>query len=69
MVNFMKIIANNISYKARIMVMQQGTTKEAKQNLSDNVKVLNKHKKQSFLNKLMTCIIRPYLKSTLKNPS
>ena len=51
------------------MIMQQGTTKEARQNLSESVKVLNKHRKQSFLSKLMTCIIRPRLKSVLKDPS
>ena len=65
----MKINTNSIPYKARIMIMPQGTTKETRQNLSESVKVLNKHRKQSFLSKLMTCIIRPRLKSVLKDPS
>ena len=65
----MKINANNISYKARIMVMPQSTSKETRQNLSESVKVLNKHRKQSFLSKLMTYIIKPRLKSILKDPS
>ena len=64
----MKIIANRISFNARIMVMPQGTSNEAKRNLPESVKVLNKHKKQSLLSKLMTVIIRPYLKSILKDP-
>lgn len=51
------------------MIMPQGTSNKAKQNLSEGVKVLNKHKKQSFLSRFMTCIVRPYLKSILKDPS
>lgn len=65
----MKINANGIPCKARIMIMPQGTTKTASQNLPESIKVLNKHKKQSFLSKVMTYIIRPYLKSILKDPS
>ena len=65
----MKIIANRISFNARIMIMPQGTSYEAKRNLPESAKVLNKHKKQSLLSKLMTVIIRPYLKSILKDPS
>ena len=49
--------------------MPQGTSKETRQNLSESVKVLNKHRKQSFLSKLMTYIIKPRLKSILKDPS
>ena len=65
----MKIVTNSISFNARIMIMPQGITNKAKQNLPESVKVLNKHKKQSFLSKFMTYIVRPYLKSTLKDPS
>lgn len=65
----MKIVTNSISFNARIMIMPQGTTNKTKQNLSENIRVLNKHKKQSFLSKFMTYIIRPYLKSILKDPS
>lgn len=65
----MKIITKNPSFKARIIIMPQGTTKITKQNLSDSVKVVNKHKKQSILSKIMTFVVKPYLKSVLKNPS
>lgn len=65
----MKILQTNVSFKARIMIMPQGTSYEAKRNLQESAKVLNKHKKQSLLSKLMTVIIRPYLKSILKDPS
>ena len=65
----MKVVTNSISFNARIMIMTQGTTNKTKQNLPENIRVLNKHKKQSFLSKFITYIIRPYLKSTLKDPS
>lgn len=65
----MEIITNSIPYKARIMIMPQGTSQQTRLNLSNDIKVLNKHKKQSLLSKIMTFIIKPKLKSILKDPS
>ncbi len=53
---------NPISYKARIVIVK-------KQNSDSIILKRNKHNKESVFSKLMTKIIKPYLKSVLKNPS